>query len=223
MNDTTENTAPEIQANYDANIEMRPYKFSFKTVVLKDDDGKEIGKSKRPTVELNLPVPSVQGLIQAIEVGGTQLALLQEAAENIILARAREIINEREDVSQENFPFDLITWEAIANMPASEKRGRGIPKETWDEFSVDYISVMPALTGKTEKQISAAAEILLDKFNKLKTNRDYKKIVRLLLDQLAIYINNSANAETYMECVTFLTEKGNKILTAEEVSIIDSL
>ena len=208
-----------ITPNFDNKVEVKPFKFNFKSVV---DEATGL-KSKRPTVEIALPVPSVEGLVSAIEAGGTQLSLLLEAAENIILARAREIINDKEDISQENFPYTDISWETIANMPAAEKRGRGIPKEVWDDFAVDYIATMPALTGKTEKQIAAAAEILLDKFNKLKANRDYKKIVRLLMDQLAIYMNNTSNAEQFMDCVTFLTDKGNRILTTEDVSILESL
>ena len=152
-----------------------------------------------------------------------EIPYIAEAVEAIVLSKAREIVNDKEDVSQENFPFSDITWASIANQPDVERKGRGIPAETWKEFSVDYIAVMPALTGKTEKQISNAAEILVDRFNKLKTNKDYKTIVGLLLDQLAIYLSNSPNAETYMECVTFLTDKGNKILTTEEQSLLEAL
>lgn len=143
--------------------------------------------------------------------------------ENIVLSKARELVNDREDISQETFPFQEITWATIANAPEAERKGRGIPADTWKEFSADYIAVMPALTGKTEKQVGAAAEILVDKFNKLRSNKDYKKIVRLLVDQLAIYMSNSPNAEQFMDCVVFLTEKGNKILTAEEVSVLEML
>lgn len=236
MNDTTSTTTNEmngtatasgdgavINPNFSNLVELKQFKFNFKTVILKDEEGKEIGKSKRPTVELMLPVPSVEGIAAAAAAGGNQLALLLEAVENIVTARARELVNDNESINQENFPFDQITWEAIANLPAAEKRGRGIPKEVWEEFSADYIQVMPALTGKTEKQIAAAAEILLDKFNKLKGNKDYKKIVKLLLDQLSVYMNSAANAETYMDCISFLTDKGTRILTAEEVSLLESL
>lgn len=232
MNDqtmNTENTVAETKTialpeGFDNKVEFRPYKFSFKTAIIKDDEGNEIGKSKRPTVELTLPVPSVEGCIAALESGDKkQINLILEAMENIVLSKAREVVNDKEDVSQESFPFNEITWEAIANAPEAERKGRGIPAETWKEFSADYISVMPALTGKTEKQVGAAAEILVDKFNKLRSNKDYKKIVRLLVDQLAIYMSNSPNADQFMDCVVFLTEKGQKILTAEEVSVLEML
>lgn len=234
MNDQTNTQTQEAQENskveirlpegFDNRVDFKPYKFSFKTQVIKDNEGNEVTKTKRPTVELTLPVPSVEGCIAALESGDKkQIDLLLEAMEGVILSKAREIVNDKEDISQDNFPFTDITWETLANAPEAERKGRGIPAEVWKDFAGDYIAVMPALTGKTEKQISNAADILVDKFNKLKTNKDYKKIVRLLLDQLAIYISNSPNAETYMECVTFLTDKGNKILTQEEQSLLEAL
>ena len=212
-----------IVPNFDNKVDFQPMKFSFKTQIIKDDSGEEIGKSKRPTVELHVPVPSVEGIVSIMEAGGKQLELLQEACSNVIAARAREIVNEREDVSQENFPWDMLTWEAIANIPAAEKRGRGIPKEVWEEFAADYIAVMPAATGKTPKQISNAAEILVDRFNKIKSNKDYKKIVDVLAKQLAIYMEASPNVENYMDCLSFLSDKANKILTAEEESLLEAL
>ncbi len=205
-------------------VDTKAYKFSFKTVETKDDAGNVIGKTKRPTIEFSgFPVPSVEGLQAAAQAGGKQLSLILEAMESIVVQRAREIINEKEDCTAENFPYDLITWEAIANQPEAERRSRGIPKEVWEDFGKDYIAVMPSLTGKTEKQVAAAVEIFMDRFNKIRSNKDYKKIIRLLLDQLAIYISNSSNAESYMDCVTALNDKGNRVLTAEEVSVLDSL
>lgn len=216
--------APKIHLPpMDDTVVAKPYKFSFKTVILKDESGAEIGKSKRPTVELTLPIPTIHGAVAALEAGGNQAALLLEAMESIVTRRARELVDENENISQENFPFDQITWESIANLPPSEKKGRGIPKEVWDDFSADYIAVMPTLTGKTANQVTRAAEILVDRFNKIRGSKDYKKIVRVLLDQLAIYINNAPNAEQYVDCVSFLTEKGKKILEAEEVSLLEAL
>ncbi len=223
MSDET-NSSATVVATSDKAVDYKPYKFSFKTQVLKDEQGNEISKSKRPTLEFtHFPVPSVEGLEIAAAAGGKQLQLILEAMETIVLNRAREIINENEAISPDNFPYNLVTWEAIANQPDSERRGRGIPKEQWEEFAKDYIAVMPGVTGKTEKQIAAAAEILLDKFNKLRSNRDFKKILRLLLDQIALYLSNSPNAETYMDCVSFLTDKGERLLNAEEVSLLEVL
>lgn len=227
MNDQTANqtqdVAPEvaaiphsIRANFDNKVEVKSYKFHFKTV-----EDKETGlKSKRPTVEISLPVPSAEGAIAAIESGGKQLALLLEAMEAMVVSRARDIVNDKEDINAENFPYMDISWETIANLPEAEKRGRGIAKEVWEAFAEDYVSIMPSLTGKTEKQVQAAADILLDKFNKHRSN---KKVIKLLQDQLAIYISNSPNAETYMECVTFLNDKADKLLKADETSVLEAL
>lgn len=214
--DQAQTAAHTLTANFDNKVDIRNYKFHFKTT-----EDKETGlKSKRPTVELAIPVPSAEGVVAAIEAGGKQLDLLLEAVAAMVVSRVRDLVNEKEDISQENFPFAEISWEAISNLPDSEKRGRGIPKEVWEAFSEDYVAVMPQLTGKTEKQVQAAADIFLDKFNKHRSN---KKVIRLLKDQLAIYISNSNNAETYMDCVTFLNEKADKLLNADESSILDAL
>lgn len=208
--------AAHIKATFNNQVDVRDYKFHFKTT-----EDKETGlKVKRPTVELSLPVPSVEGAIAAIEAGGKQLDLLLEAMAAMVVSRAREIVNEKEDVTQDNFPMQELAWETIANLPEAEKRGRGIPKEIWEAFAEDYVAVMPGLTGKTEKQVQAAADIFLDKFNKHRAN---KNVIRLLKDQLGIYISNSSNAETFMECVAFLNDKADRLMKADDSSILEAL
>lgn len=206
-----------IQANFNNKVDAREYKFHFKTV--KD---KESGiETKRPTVELTLPVPSVEGIIAILEAGGKQLELLQSAVADIVVAQARSILGDNEAItSQDNFPFEQVNWEFIANMPEAEKRGRGIPKEVWEEFVTDYIAVMPAVTGKTTEQVSLAAKLFLNKFQQVKTN---KPVIAKLREQLAIYVNNSKNAEQYTDCVKFLDEKASALMEADETALLANL
>lgn len=205
-----------IHANFDNTVELKDFKFHFKTT-----EDKETGlKSKRPTFEVKLPIPSVEGAVKALEAGGKQLDLVMEAMASIVVNRAREIISENENITAENFPYDQLTWEAIANLPEAERRGRGIPKEIWESFAEDYVAIMPGLTGKNTKQVQAAADILLDKFNKHKTN---KKVIKLLQDQLAVYVSNSPNAETYTDCISFLNDKATRLMNQDESSILDAL
>lgn len=205
-----------VHANFDNTVELKDFKFHFKSV-----EDKETGlKSKRPTMELKLPIPSVEGAVKALEAGGKQLDLVMEALQTIIVNRAREIISEDENITAESFPYDQLTWEVIANLPEAERRGRGIPKEIWEAFAEDYVSIMPGLTGKSTKQVQAAADILLDKFNKHKTN---KKVIKLLQDQLAVYVSNSPNAETYTDCISFLNDKATRLMNQDESSILDAL
>lgn len=219
MSDQTQNQEQvhaNIVANFDNKVDVKDYKFHFKKV--KDEaTGLE---SKRPTVELSLPIPSVEGIIAILEAGGKQLELLQEAVAEVIVSRARELVNDKEDISQDNFPMEELAWEKIATLPKAERRGGGIGKETWEEFSKDYVAVMPAITGKTAEQIGNAAKILLNKFNAVKTN---KPVLKLLKEQLGLYATNSPNAETYAECVAFLVDKADSLINMDEAALLANL
>jgi len=148
----TNPTAEEMQAmcsdlavNYNFQVDVKPSRFNFKKQVDKDT-GIE---TTRQAVEIPLPVPSVEGIVAILKEGGKQLDLLMDAVEGIVQAAAREIISEDTSINASNFPFGKISWEAISNMPKAQRRGGGIPKETWEDFMADYITVMPGITGKT--------------------------------------------------------------------------
>jgi hypothetical protein len=206
----------DITANYNKLVDEKEVKFNFRTV--KDEaTGLE---SKRPSVELKLPTPSVEGLIAILEAGGKGLELLLEAAADIVISRARELVSDKEDTSAENFPFEQLAWDVIANLPKAERKGRGIPKEVWDDFAKDYIAVMPAVTGKTAEQIGNATKILLNKFSAVKAN---KPILTLLKNQLGMYLNSSPNAEQFADCVEFLLQKAETLLATDEAALLGNL
>lgn len=203
-----------IAANYNKFVDEKEVKFSFRTV--KDEaTGLE---SKRATIEQKIPVPSIEGIIAILEAGGKQLELLQETVADVIYNRAREILADDEKISE--VPVDQLTWEIIANLPKAERKGRGIPKDVWEDFGKDYIAVMPSVTGKTAEQVGNAAKILLNKFAQVKTN---KPVVNLLKGQLALYLNSSPNAESFSECVEFLVNKADTLLAADEAALLEAL
>ncbi len=205
-----------IKAKFNNQVDVKEVKFHFKKV--KDEaTGLE---TKRPTVELQVPTPSVEGIIAILESGGKGLELLQEAVAEIIYGRAREIINDKEDITQDNFPIDELGWDKIANLPKAERRGGGISKEVWEEFSKDYIAVMPSVSGKTAEQVGNAAKLLLNKFNAVKTN---KPVLKLLKDQIGLYVSHSPNAETYSDCVSFLLEKADALISMDDAALLANL
>ena len=216
----SENQNSEVQANFDNKIEKKSVKFSFRKVVTKDESSGIETESKRPTVELDLPLISVEGIIAAFQAGGKQLDLILEALQDVQIARARELVNENENINSDNFPYEQLDWAAIANLPKAERRGGGISKELWEDFGKDYLVVMPGVTGKSEDQIKNAVKILLNKFQQVKTA---KPIIKLLKDQLALYVANSPNAEQYSEAVEFLVEKADKFLNVSEADLLAAL
>ena len=54
----------------------------------------------------------------------------------------------------------------------------------------------------------------------VKTN---KPVIKLLRGQLDIYINATKNAEDFAECVKFLMEKADTLLSADEAELLDAL
>lgn len=202
----------EVQANFDNKVDTKNVKFHFK----KDQLG-----NKRDTVELDkLPVPSVEGIVEILQAGGKQLELLLSAVAEVVIAQARSLLNDNETMTAATFPLDQLSWEAIASMPEAEKRGRGIPKELWEQFANDYITVMPALTGKTAEQVGNAAKLFINKFQAVKTN---KQVLGYLQEQLAIYISNSSNAEEFADCVKFLNDKAETLLAADDSALLNNL
>lgn len=209
-----QNNGQAIEANFNKLLDEKEVKFSFRTV--KDEaTGLE---SKRPTIEQKIPVPSIEGIIAILEAGGKQLEMLQEVVADVIYQRARELLADDEKLTE--VPVELLSWEVISNLPKAERKGRGIAKEVWDEFSKDYISVMPAVTGKTAEQVGNAAKIFLNKFSQVKTN---KPVIKLLQAQLALYLTSSPNAETFSECVEFLSNKADTLLQADEAALLAAL
>jgi hypothetical protein len=204
-----------IVARFNNLVDVKEFKFSFKT-------DKETS-FKRPTVELALPVLSVEGIVDILQNGEErpkELELLLEVLSDAIYAQARTIVNDDEKISQDNFPLDKVNWAFIANMPKAERRGGGIAKETWDEFSADYLAVMPQATGKSAEQVGLAAKLMVKRFADVKTQ---KPVIQKLLDQLGIYATNSPNAEQYTEVIEFLTKKGEALLNISEEELLAAL
>ena len=205
-----------IRVNHDFKVDVKPVKFNFKKQKDKDTGIETI----REAVELAIAFPSVEGIIAILEAGGKQLELLQDAVEGVITGVARDIIAEDTGINASNFPIDKISWDSIANMPKAQRRGGGIPKEVWEGFAQDYTEVMPEATGKSVEQITNAAKILAAKLTAVRTN---EPVLELLVEQLAIYADNSPNIEEYKECVEFLLNKAETFLNVSPEELLANL
>lgn len=215
MSETNATTTATPNATFDKTIDKKTYKFNFRT--MKDEFGNE---SKRPSIELDIPVPSVEGLVAILENGGKGLDLLLEVVGNFVIQQAKGQVDDNEAITQETLDTSKLTWEFIANLPKAERRGSGIPKETWEDFSADYIEVMPALTGKTVEQVTNAAKAFVNKFSALKTN---KPAINILKAQLGIYMSGSPNAGNFTDVLELLTERADKFLNMTEADYVANL
>ena len=199
----TDTNTSEVNTN-EATV-LQKFSFRFK----KDKLG-----NKRAPVELNLPVPTISGIVDILKAGGKELELLNDAIYGVIKSVAGEIVADNATVSQDNFPVAQVLWSAIANMPKAERAT--IPQEQWDGFVQDYLAVMTGLTGKTAEQVGLATQIYLKKFAMVKTN---KPILGKLKEQLALYME-TPNAENYSDVMELLLRRVDAYLSAEEQVIL---
>jgi hypothetical protein len=208
-----------LKVNYNHSVNTKQIQFNFKKTVDKVSGLETV----RQSVLLAMPYPSVDGIVSILEAGEKPLELLLEAMEGVVNAAARDLLNDDEigtTLNAANFPVEKLSWAFIANLPKSQRRGGGIPKETWEAFAADYVEVMPAVTGKTLDQVSNAAKILLTKLAAVKTN---EAVLQLLVEQLALYSDNSPNVEDYQECVAFLIGKANTLLNVSDEELLANL
>lgn len=193
-------------------ITMQDAKFHFRK--------NELGV-KKPTVSLSLPIPTLDGLLVALEDPKQQSYVLEVLAEQVVKAARVQVNDETNPVeNQSQLDLSKLTIEFLANMPKAERTGGGISKEVWEAFGKDYAEVMPGVTGKNAEQIGNAVKILLGKFQPVKTN---KKVISFMKEQLALYTTSSTNIEEFQECIEFLDQKADTLLATDDAKLLENL
>lgn len=220
-------------------IQMREVEFNFKTPrsdkkapdTLPDgsknpDAGKpvdELGKvlTKRPSIKLAIPMPTFDGLLEALSDPKMQQYILEILEETVVNAARVQVGDDLTPVNdQDHLDISKLTLSFLAAQPRSERRGGGIAKEVWDAFGKDYVEVMPAVSGKTAEQIGNAVKILMQKFQPAKSQ---KPVIAYLREQLAVWYENTRQQEEFAECYEFLDEKAKTLLAADETALLASL
>ena len=198
-------TQPTIVANVDNTVEAKEMVFRFK----KDKLG-----NKRPDVKVDVDVPSVEGVVDILSRGDkNEIALLLEAIYGTVRSAAAGYVSDDENMTAETFPFDKVTWTAIANQPKEDRRSNTISDDAWEAFIADYIAVMPGLTNKTEDQVTRATIVYRKKFAPWKTD---KKTINLLVAQLGLYMETK-NAEEHTEIIEMLLSRAKSYLSADDL------
>lgn len=190
--------------------------FSFK----KSKDG-----SKRNSFYLTLPFVTFETIVNAVgdetELAAKVRSYVVDLVNDAIISGAREQIND--DLSPVNRQEDLnakdLLLTSLASRPPSDRRGAGIPKETWEEFAKDYVVTMVG-AGKTEVQAKNAAKMLL---SKMTPYRSQKKVIQKLLENLDVYAAKTESLEEYGEIVDFLKTRGDAFLNVTEEDVLQSL
>lgn len=192
----------------ESTVKSMEFKFRFK----KDKLG-----NQRPEVKLQVPVPTLTGLVEILTSGDAkQFQLLQDSCYDVIRDVLSSMVAEKEDISQENLDLSKLTWAAIANMPKEDRRSSSIPEELWAAFVADYIAVMPGLTSKSEDAVKNATEVYVRKFAPWKSQ---KGIISKLKEQLALYAG-TPNAEQFSDILDLLVRRADAYLAADDLAAI---
>ena len=205
-----------LRVNYDHNVVVKPFRFTYKKTT---DKASGIETIRKP-VDLPIRYPSVEGIVSILREGGKGLDLLIDAVESIVNAAARDILAEDTTLNATNFPLDKLSWNAIAEIPKAQRRGGGISKETWEAFQEDYCEIMPEATGKTLQQVANAAKIFVQRLSTVKTNMT---VLAVLIEQLAVYAEASPNIEEFQEVVSFLLDKADTYMNMSPEELLANL
>lgn len=201
------------------------FKFNFKSRAIKDETGKEIGRTKKqPSIVCDLPVLERDELIAVLSSGTSkEIEIIKTAVDDLIYQAARsqfdEIIDAFSDNDQEvsasMLDFNKLSLEYIASIPAAQRGVTAISEEDWVTFFDDYVQVMVAATGKPLANINNHV-VLFKRPAKVKAN---KEVMALLVDQLDVYMASSPNLDDTGACANRLSSRYAKWLSEPEKAI----
>lgn len=196
--------------------------FGFRA--MKKEDG-TTGERRAP-VTLEVPLPTINGIISALTEGHEDTALkVQEWVTSLVRDAVRSAV--RQQISDEEKPvntqteldLDRISVAFIACLPIAERTGGGISKEVWESFGKDYSATMIE-QGMEPSRVARAVDMLLSKFVKCKTN---KGALQILSDYLDVYIVKTQQADDYADCFSFLKAKAKTLMEADDRSLVEAL
>ena len=208
-----ENTVEQSQTVESTTI-ATPTTFHFRTT------DKETGK-KRESLTVAVPMLTVAGLISIIETGGPSLALLLEAANDVITSQVRQHLDTETFLASGELDHSKLDWNFIANIPKADRVGGGIPKAVWEAFAVDYKEVMPQVVeGLSTDQAAAAAKLFVARLQPVKTN---KPLLAKLQQRLDTWFASTPKAEDFGIVYESLTTKINTLISADDASLLDNI
>jgi hypothetical protein len=214
-------TQLNVVANHDITVNPTAFKFNFRSVT----DEETQTTTKRPTIEIKLPVPSLDGIAKILNEGDKkQQALLLEAVTQVIADAARDYVNDNTTVTAESFDLSKVTFEAIANQEPEVKASRAIDKESWKAFCDAYISHIPSVAAEITKEKAALhCKHYVSKFNSLMGHPNKDKAVDRFLELLTVFTTTYGQAAEHEQVLTYLVERATKIKSAQPANLMDSL
>lgn len=206
--------------------------FHFKTEKLRDEKGQVIGEGKKhPAVEIDLPVPTTERLIQFLQDPVTfakEVELLNSTILDQVYRIARGQINDWREANKDGtvtpavLNFDKLDWTAIANMPKAE-RASSIPSdEDQNAFLASYLEVMPTALNKPKQNIENHVACFQSGFKKQRSQKD---ILEMFKNALAVYLTTAGDerVEEHLEVIEYFSNRLDKMLKSEDKYSMDNL
>jgi len=192
---------------------VQTFRFNFKTRVLRDEAGNEIGRSrKQPSLDVALPVLSEDDVIRYLASPDTPAAkLLMGQINDLIYSAARrqfdDIIESFGDSDAEinagMLDVSKLAVDHLASIPAAQRGVSAITDEEWEFFYADYIATLVPATGKTE----AVLQNHISVFKKPMRYKSARPILDTLCNDLNVYIMKSTALDDTGVCAQRLLTK----------------
>jgi hypothetical protein len=196
----------------DTNLPYLPKEMSFffRTKKQKNELGEEV-EVKRPTVKLNVPVITIDGLVALLNEGnGTKVAGLLSVLEDVIYKQAKEQVDEDEAITQEKLDLNKLTLDYILALPPSSRSSNAPTDEQWKLFEADYPATMaPVQPERTIEQINLARDLFLKKLTPVK---DKPEMLKVLKGYIALWFTNSKQQEELSTVFEYINQRADALI-----------
>lgn len=210
------------------------FTYFFKTEVLKDEEGKEIGKGKKhPDVKVAVPVPSVEEVITFLAAAdGTKEAkvrdlILDQIGDAIFLAGRQQINEFREANPDKEFTaadMDLakLNLQTIAETPKGQRGAWSPADEDFKNFNELYTDVLVHKVSYDPKKTKTHCDHWKNGMAKVKNN---KPVVGKLQEFLTVFAAHCAEEDLkeVEQTYTWLMNRATKYMKAEEKDFLQAL
>lgn len=225
MNDNT--IVPQDEAEETSTIANgKKFKYFFKTEKLTDADGNEVGEArKHPDVEVVLPVPTKEDLINYLQTDEAVSQLLLDAATDLIFLAGRSQINDWRDSNPEKtftatqFDLDKLNLRAIALTPKKSRGGWSPDGEDIKTFIEDYKNVMVNAVGYDPKKVGVHCKNFEKGLVKIKND---KPILAKIKELLVLWASKTEAIDENTQIYDWYVARIDKWMKAEEKMTADA-
>jgi hypothetical protein len=213
------------ELNYTAPEGYVAEKFTFRETT--DPDTKKVIPKPDPVVIAFKPttLDQLQAMLKPIdESADDEVKLTTAKIQELILSSINEVkrthirkvlfddLNLDEIRVSHTIDPSLYDIETIALMPPARRGAVGIEEELWEDFTKNYIVVIQE-HGMDEKRAKVGADILRNKLNKVKQNKD---ALQQFAQRIDTWYTNTQEGEKFESVYKYLADRVQKLIVANE-------